>query len=52
MGKIGNCGHICKNNWKNEVYLKKIGENTKNKKFEDLFTLVMKICRKIQIVKV
>ena len=49
-------------NWKLRTYLQKklkkwglfekIGENTKNEKFEDEFALVMKICRKILKVKV
>ena len=52
MWKFGNCGHICKKNWKKWGLFEKIGENTKNEKFEDQFALVMKICRKILKVKV
>ena len=51
MWKVGNCGHICKK-MKKMRFIWKIGENTKNEKFEDLFALVMKICRKILKVKV
>ena len=37
---------------KNKVYLKNWSKHKKNEKFEDLFALVMKICRKILKVKV
>ena len=44
---------IFEKNWKkNEVYLKNYENIQKNKKFEGLFALIMKICRKILKVKV
>ena len=52
MWKIGNWGHICKKKFEKMRFIWKIGENAKNKKFEDQFALVMKICEKILKVKV